>query len=181
MAQNLLKVNIFNVGICFPVKINQMKLLKITGTGIAAILAICSLAIAPRLMAEDAPIGKGGAQLLMQARPVKSADDGMKTKDGDIAVSTCPMCKTTSYKRIDSAKGGAGQLGQTGKGSSCPACGAMIDNDSKVMKHACKKCGAEMICVVIPAEDHHGIHAQKSNKDNDNKDKEDDDDKDDKK
>jgi predicted RNA-binding Zn-ribbon protein involved in translation (DUF1610 family) len=124
-----------------------------------SIVATLALTVMPKVSAEDAPIGKGGAQLLMHARPLTHGAS-MKVENGDIAVSTCPMCKTTSYRRIDSAKGGAGQLGQTGKGSSCPACGAiMADSDSEAMKHACPKCGADMICSVIPSENHRGKHS----------------------
>jgi ribosomal protein L37AE/L43A len=129
------------------------------------LLAICSLGV-QKVNAAEGNSSKGGAQLLMQSRTLKTPEDFKKVKSGDIVVSTCPMCKTTTYRRIDSAKGGAGELGQTGHGSSCPACGAMADDDSKTVKHACKTCGAEMVCAVIPGDSvhQHGDHADHSDK-----------------
>lgn len=101
--------------------------------------------------AQNEGSAKGGGQKLMQAKILKTSKDHAGLKNGDIVVSTCAHCKTTSYKRIDTAKGGASALNESGKGG-CPACGAKASSSGE-MKHTCKMCKAETVCCVIPAKD----------------------------
>lgn len=92
---------------------------------------------------------KGGGQKLIQAKPLNSASDAQKLKDGDAVVSACSKCKMMNYTRVDrTAKGG--NLGQTRNSGTCPACDVKLSGDST--KHICKMCGEEMMCSVIPAE-----------------------------
>lgn len=91
---------------------------------------------------------KGGGQKLIQAKPLNSASDAQKLKDGDAVVSACSKCKMMNYTRVDrTAKGG--NLGQSRNSGTCPACDVKLSGDST--KHICKMCGEEMMCSVIPA------------------------------
>ena len=132
------------------------KMINWTRLTILASVASVVLGMAGAAYAQNEGTAKGGGQKLMQAKPLKR--DSSAVKSGDIVISTCPMCKTTSYKRIDTAKGGGGALSETGKGA-CPACEGKASGTGE-MKHVCKMCGAEMICCVIPAKDTEG-HKQK--------------------
>ena len=92
---------------------------------------------------------KGGGQKLIQAKPLNSASDAEKLKNGDAVVSACSKCKMMNYTRVDrTAKGG--NLGQTRNSATCPACDVKLSGDST--KHICKMCGEEMMCSVVPAE-----------------------------
>lgn len=113
--------------------------------GIAALMAVSG---SVQVSAQET--AKGGGQKLMQAKPLTSQKEMSAARTGDLALSTCPKCKMTHYKRVETAKGGAAQL-QTGKAQSCPACDGKV-SDNGTAKHTCKMCGGEMICCVIPAE-----------------------------
>ncbi len=140
------------------------KIINWTRLSVLTAATALTLALSATAHAQNEGTAKGGAQKLMMGRPLKQEADFAKVKNGDIVTSTCPMCKTTSYKRIDTAKGGAA-LHESGK-AQCPGCDSMAADGQ--VKHACKKCGADMICCVIPGHDADG-HKHDGHKKDDHK------------
>lgn len=98
---------------------------------------------------QDKGTAKGGGQKLIQAKPLTTASEAQKLKEGDTIVSACAKCKMMNYTRADrTAKGG--NLGKSIDAGLCPACDVKLSGDAT--KHICKMCGAEMMCCVISAE-----------------------------
>ena len=125
-----------------------MKNMKVSTTLSTIVMAAGLLFFNTQALSQEQGTAKGGGQKLIQAKPLNSASDAQKLKDGDAVVSACSKCKMMNYTRVErTAKGG--NLGQSRKSATCPACDVKLTGDST--KHICKMCGQEMMCSVIPA------------------------------
>ena len=101
------------------------------------------------IYSQDKGTAKGGGQKLIQAKPLNTAVEAGKLKEGDTVVSACARCKMMNYTRVnETAKGG--NLGRTNEAETCPSCDVKLSGNTA--KHICKMCGGEMMCCVIPAQ-----------------------------
>ena len=97
-----------------------------------------------------------GGQMVMQLAALKTVADIQKVGEGDTVIMSCPKCKSSWIKEVQSTGKGGRTNAVNVERHECPGCEVQITTEGvgkvskRVVKHVCKQCGSkDAFCCVL--------------------------------
>ena len=133
-------------------KQTTLKSLLIGSTLVVALL----LATAYTALAQEKGSAKGGAQQLMQSKPIRTLEDLSSIQPGDMMVMSCPKCKNVTIHYVEPTFKAMEPKNKMKTQHTCPGCNTTITVEGHgkakkdVVKHVCQNCGSkDAFCCVM--------------------------------
>ena len=135
-----------------------MKTINKSNTWLLTIaLAVAAVIVMPiSSSAQEKGSAKGGAQQLMQSKPIRTLEDLSAIQPGDMMVMSCPKCKNVTIHYVEPTFKAMEPKNKMKTQHTCPGCNTTITVEGHgkakkdVVKHVCQTCGSkDAFCCVM--------------------------------
>ena len=125
---------------------------------LSAVLALTA-GVALNALAAETKTAKGGANELMNLKPITTRAEAEALKPGDVIAMTCTKCKSIMVHNVTKERGqGAAKVMTVGEKHLCPGCNTYIETVGRgkgakdEIRHVCEKCGDDSVfcCATKP-------------------------------
>ena len=121
-----------------------------------ALAVAASIVMPMTLSAQEKGSAKGGAQNLMQSKPIRTLEDLSAIQPGDMMVMSCPKCKDVTVRYVEATFKAMEPRDKVKTQHTCPSCHntMTVEGHGKagknVVKHVCQTCGSkDAFCCVL--------------------------------